>query len=94
MGLLSNDDGLGAAGRLALTNFTIRGEPVSSVESAFGYTNRVLEFFQPQVQAGAQRMTADGIAVDFNSWRIYFTNGVSTAIRGRWRAPSDPRPAR
>ena len=78
-GCLSNDTGLGAAGRLALTNFTIRGEPVSSVECTFGYTNRVLEFFQPQVQAGAQRMTADGITVDFNSWRIYFTNGVSTA---------------
>ena len=52
---------------------------MSSVESAFRYTNRFLEFFQPRLQAGAQKMTADGIAVDFNSWRIYFTNGFSTA---------------
>jgi hypothetical protein len=78
-GRLYDDDSIGAAGHLALTNFTIRGEAVSSVESTFRYTNRVLEFFQPHLQASAQRMTADGIAVDFNSWRIYFTNGFSTA---------------
>ena len=64
---------------MALTNFTIRGETVGSVESEFRYTNRFLEFFQPRLQTGAQRMTADGIAVDFNAWRIYFTNGFSTA---------------
>jgi hypothetical protein len=72
-------DSIGAAGRMALTNFTIRGETVSRVESAFHYTNRFLEFFQPHLQTGAQTMTADGIAADFNSWRIYFTNGFSTA---------------
>jgi hypothetical protein len=78
-GRLYDNDSIGAAGRLALTNFTIRGESVNSVESAFRYTNRFLEFFQPHLQAGAQRMTADGIAVDFNSWRIYFTNGFGNA---------------
>lgn len=78
-GRLYDDDSIGAAGQLALTNFTIHGEGVSSVESAFGYTNRSLEFFQPRLQAGAQRMAADGITADFNSWRIYFTNGFSTA---------------
>ena len=78
-GRLYDDDSIGAAGHLALTNFTLRGEAVSSVESTFRYTNRFLEFFQPRLQTGAQRMTADGIAADFNSWRIYFTNGFSTA---------------
>ena len=78
-GHLYDNDSLGATGHLALTNFTIRGESVGSVESTFRYTNRFLEFFQPRLQTGMQKMTADGIAVDFNSWRIYFTNGVSTA---------------
>jgi hypothetical protein len=78
-GRLYDDDSIGAAGHLALTNFTVHGERVSSAESAFRYTNRFLEFFQPRLQAGAQRMTADGIVADFNSWRIYFTNGFSTA---------------
>ncbi len=78
-GRLYDEDSIGAAGHLALTNFTIRGESVSNVESAFRYTNRVLEFFQPHLQAGAQRMAADGITVDFNSWRIYFTNGFGNA---------------
>jgi hypothetical protein len=78
-GRLYDNDSLGAAGWAALTNFTIHGETVSNVESAFRYTNRFLEFFQPRLQAGAQKMSADGIAVDFNAWRIYFTNGFSTA---------------
>ncbi|HLZ54217.1 MAG TPA: AsmA-like C-terminal region-containing protein [Verrucomicrobiae bacterium] len=78
-GRLYDDDSIGARGHLALTNFTIRGEIVNTVESDFGYTNRFLEFFQPRLQTGAQRMRADGVAVDFNAWRIYFTNGFSTA---------------
>jgi len=78
-GRLYDDDSIGARGHLALTNFTIRGEMVDSVESDFRYTNRCLEFFQPRLQTGAQKMMADGIAVDFNAWRIYFTNGFSTA---------------
>jgi hypothetical protein len=81
-GRLHDYDSIGAAGRMALTNFTIRGETVGSVESTFRYTNRFLEFFQPHLQTGAQTMTADGIAVDFNLWRIYFTNGFSTADPG------------
>ncbi|MGA3162736.1 MAG: AsmA-like C-terminal region-containing protein [Verrucomicrobiota bacterium] len=81
-GRLHDYDSIGAAGRMALTNFTIRGETVGSVESTFHYTNRFLEFFQPHLQTGAQTMTADGIAVDFNLWRIYFTNGFSTANPG------------
>ena len=78
-GRLNDNDSIGARGHLALTNFTIRGETVSSVESEFCYTDRFLEFFQPRLQTGAQKMRADGIAVDFNGWRIYFTNGFSTA---------------
>ena len=81
-GRLYDYDSIGAAGRMALTNFTIRGETVGSVESAFHYTNRFLEFSQPHLQTGAQKITADGITVDFNSWRVYFTNGFSTADPG------------
>jgi hypothetical protein len=78
-GRLHDYDSIGAAGRMALTNFTIRGETVSRVESTFCYTNRFLEFSQPHLQMRGQTMSADGIAADFNSWRIYFTNGLSTA---------------
>jgi hypothetical protein len=78
-GRLYDEESIGATGHMALTNFTIRGETVSSVESDFRYTNRCIEFFQPRLQTGAQRMMADGITVDLNSWRIYFTNGFSTA---------------
>jgi hypothetical protein len=78
-GLLYDNESIGATGHLAMTNFTIRGETVSSVESDFRYTNRCIEFFKPRLQTGAQKMMADGVTVDFNSWRIYFTNGFGTA---------------
>lgn len=79
LGRLYDDESIDATGHFALTNFTIRGETVSSVESDFHYTNQVIEFFRPRLQTGAQKMMADLIIVDFNSWRIYFTNGFSTA---------------
>ena len=78
-GRLYDNDSIGATGQLALTNFTVRGETVSSVASDFLYTNRCIEFFQPRLQTDGQKMMADGVTVDFNSWRIYFTNGFSTA---------------
>ncbi len=78
-GRLYDNDSISAEGHMALTNFTIRGEVVSRVGSDFCYTNRFLEFFQPRLQTGEQRMSADGVTVDFNAWRIYFTNGFSTA---------------
>ncbi|HZT22441.1 MAG TPA: AsmA-like C-terminal region-containing protein [Verrucomicrobiae bacterium] len=78
-GRLYDYDSIGACGRAALTNFTIRGEAVDSVTGEFAYTNRVLVFFHPRLWRGAQTMTADAIRVDFNTRLISFTNGFSTA---------------
>jgi hypothetical protein len=72
---------IGANGSLALTNFTIRAQSMDNVAGEFFYTNRVLEFFHPQLARanGAQKMSADEIALNFNERLIYFTNGLSTA---------------
>ncbi|MDE3066507.1 MAG: hypothetical protein KGJ60_03050 [Verrucomicrobiota bacterium] len=78
-GRLYDYDSIGARGRIALTNFTFRGEAADYFESAAAYTNRVLQCFQPDLRRGGERLTADGITVDFNAQRIYFTNGFSTA---------------
>jgi hypothetical protein len=69
---------LTAAGRLAVTNFTVRGETFGDAAAAFNYTNRVLKFSNLLMHTGAQMMTADAIALDFNRRMIYFTNGFST----------------
>ena len=78
-GRLDSLDGLSAKGRVALTNFMVRGETFGDVKSAFNYTNRVLEFLNPLTHTGAQMMTADSVTLDFNTRLLYFTNGFSIA---------------
>jgi hypothetical protein len=80
-GRLYDYGGIAARGRVALTNFTVRGQAMDSVAGELFYTNRVLEFFHPQLwrAKGSQTMTADRIVLDFNRRLIFFTNGFSTA---------------
>ena len=78
-GRLYDSDSIGASGRVALTNFLVRGEAFGDVASALNYTNRVLEFLNPVMHTGAQMMTADKVTLDFNTRLIHFTNGFSTA---------------
>jgi hypothetical protein len=80
-GRLYDYDSIGASGQVALTNFTIRGQSADNAAGRLFYTNRVLEVFYPRLwrEQEAQTMTADKITVDFNTQRIYFTNGFSTA---------------
>jgi len=78
-GRLYDYDGIGATGRVALTNFTVRGQSMDNVTGAFSYTNRVLEFIKPCLWRGAQTMTAGLITLDFNRRLISFKNGYSTA---------------
>jgi hypothetical protein len=70
---------LGVRGRVALTNFTFRGETVSALQTAFQFTNRVLQFTEPRLQRGTQQLNAASVAVDFNAEKIFLTNGSSTA---------------
>jgi len=78
-GQLHDYDSISARGRMALTNFTLRGQSVDSVASELDYTNGVLEFIHPRLWHGTQTMTADKIILDFNAQAISFFNGFSTA---------------
>ena len=69
---------LGARGRVALTNFTFRGQSISGFQTAFQYTNRVLQFTEPRIQRGTQQLNAASLAVDFRAEKIFLTNGFST----------------
>jgi hypothetical protein len=69
----------GIKGRVALTNFTFRGESASGLQTAFQYTNRFFLFTDPRLQRGAQQVSADGLGVDLGAQKIYLTNGYSTA---------------
>jgi hypothetical protein len=70
-----------AAGRLAATNLSVRGQWIDSVTTAFDYTNRVANFYAPRLwrAGGAQTLTADEIVLDLRQMWIWFTNGYSTA---------------
>ncbi len=78
-GRLYDYDSIAASGRVALTNFAVRGQAFGDVASALNYTNRVLEFVNPLMHTGAQMMTADKVTLDFNARLVCFTNGFSTA---------------
>jgi len=69
----------GIKGRVALTNFTFRGESASGLQTALQYTNHWLQFANPRLQRGAQQLSADGLGADFLAQKIYLTNGFSTA---------------
>jgi len=83
-GRLYDYDRIAAAGRAALTNFTIHGQAADSVVSEFQYSNRVVEFLSPRLQraGGTQTLTADRITLDFNAQRIWFVNGFGNADPG------------
>lgn len=78
-GRLYDYDSISATGHAALTNFSVRGESVDSVEADFTYARRVAVFLHPHLQAGRQTLGADGVRLDWPGDRIYFTNGLGTA---------------
>ena len=79
IGNFSDFDSFGASGRVAATNFSVRGQSVDSVASVFSYTNREFVFSNPRLWRGTQTMTADTITLDLNTKLIRFHNGYSTA---------------
>ena len=74
-GRLYDYDSIAANGRVALTNFTVRGEHYGDVIAAVNYTNRVLAFLHPLMHTGAQTATADSVTLDFNQ-RLIFSRTV------------------
>ncbi|MCX8089561.1 MAG: AsmA-like C-terminal region-containing protein [Verrucomicrobiae bacterium] len=69
---------LGFHGRVALTNFSVRGEHADWFTATLQYTNRALDLLEPRLGRGAETLTAEGIRVDWPGDRIWFTNGLST----------------
>jgi len=68
----------GIVGRVAVSNFTVRGESAVSFRSALRFTNQVLEWFQPEVLRADGVARADAVRVDLTEDRLYLTNGFST----------------
>lgn len=72
----------GFRGRIALTNFSFRGQTTDAIVSGLNYTNLVVECIEPRIYRGTQHLAAAGITADFVTQRTYFTNGFSTLDPG------------
>jgi len=93
-GRLDALDRIGCRARVALSNFTFRGEAITSCATELAYTNRLLEFFAPQVWRGTEQANADGVAVNFLTQRAHLTNVFSTAEAGAATRCIGPKVAR
>jgi hypothetical protein len=68
----------GFKGRIGLTDFSFRGEALSSFETVLDYTNRALTLINPRALRGEEEGRAEGLLVDFDREVIFLTNGFST----------------
>jgi len=78
-GNLHRPETLSATGRIALTNFFIRDQPMDSIVGNFIYTNLSATVFAPELRraGGAQWAKADAVFLDFREMAIWITNGTS-----------------
>ena len=80
-GNLHNLETLCATGRVALTNFAIRGESMDSVAGTFHYTNLAFNIYAPELRraGGGQWLKADELFLDLRQKAIWITNGLAFA---------------
>lgn len=84
----------GGRARVALSNFTFRGEAISACATEFAYTNQVLEFFGPQVWRAEGHARADGVTVNLTTQFVHLTNAFSTVDPGAGTRCIGPKVAR
>ena len=66
-------------GSVAWTNFSFRGQDISSLRTQVLYTNQSVSFLAPRIEMGDRYAQADGLTVDLKAQLVYLTNGLSTA---------------
>ncbi len=78
-GNLRTPETISATGGLALTNFSIRSEPMDSIAGTFIYTNLGATIFAPELRraAGAQWAKADTLFFDLRRQAIWITNALA-----------------
>ncbi len=68
---------LSATGRVAATDFAIRGQWVDSVTATLAYTNLTADFFHPQLARanGAEQFAAEKLTLDLAGKRLFIRGG-------------------
>lgn len=70
-------DRLTARARVTWTNFSFRAQHADRVEAALTYSNQILAVFNPRIERGDERLTADSIHFDFARQLAWLTNGFT-----------------
>lgn len=65
--------------RVALTNFTFRGESIDDLQALVQLTNRFLLLTDGRLRHGTQHLSADALGADFEHKKLYLTNGFGVA---------------
>ena len=68
---------LSATGRMAATEFAIRGQWVDSLTARLAYTNRTAEFFEPKLvrAGGAEQFVAEKATLDISGQKLFLHHG-------------------
>ena len=69
---------LGAKAKIAVTNFSFRGQHVDGLQADLFYTNKTLLVTRAHAQRGRENASADLLFADFPNQKLYITNGFST----------------
>ena len=70
---------LGFEAQLVLTNFALRGEPLSGLVADLGYTNQVIRATHVRVFRGSETIEGPGAAFDLPTQTVFMTN-ITTHI--------------
>lgn len=70
---------IGLKARVAITNFTFRGESVDDFQGLVQFTNRFLLLTDGRLRHGTQHLSADALGADFKAQKLYLTNGFAVA---------------
>jgi hypothetical protein len=70
---------IGFKARIAMTNFTCRGEWVDDVQARVEFTNQFLLLTDGRLRHGAQHLSAEAMGADFAAKKLYLTNGFGVA---------------
>jgi len=91
-GNLADFHRLTVTGRVALTNFAVRGQTVDRLTAGVAYSNLTAEFSQPQLSraGGAQIFSAEQVLLDLAGEKLFIAHGaghVAPMVVGRAIGP-------
>ncbi len=86
---------LSATGRVAATNFAVRGQVVDSVTATLCYSNLTVDFFQPQLTRanGAEQFAAEKVTLDLKGQRLFLHGAAGHASPAAVSAAIGPQTA-